>query len=70
MVQFRTASGITGITDGTRSGFIQFASKEETAIKIHLPQFDNVHDLNDEIEGQEYTGGNEQTYKYIKHDTY
>ena len=57
MVDYRTPSGITGLTDGTRSGFIQFSSKQKTEIKIHLPDFQNVDDLNDEIGMQAYDPG-------------
>ena len=63
MINLQTATGITGSSLGTRSGFIQFASKENTTIKIHLNDYNNVCDLNAAIEAQNYTAGNDHIVK-------
>ena len=62
MIDFRTPTGINGQLNGTRSGYIQYASLANTAIEIHLPDFNNAFDLNAAIASQDYTGGSEHIF--------
>ena len=65
MIDFRTPSGITGQPNGSRLGYIQFSSPNKTSIRIHLPEFDDVFYLNDEIQSQAYDHGNYENFKTL-----